>query len=414
MHKIIIFVLITFFYFVSSAQTKIFFDKVYNGDIKTVQIKSQSSQFSYPIISLNSSEKLIFSFDDLNPSNKVFDYQYTIIHCNADWTKSDLIFDDYCNGFEENSFYDYSTSFNTLVSYVNFNLELPNNDINFKLSGNYIILVYKNYDIYDTVLTKRFSVTENSAIVEGSVISPQINAYKSNYQQIEFNITSNNFANGNNIKYLKVNIFQNNRPDVALTNLKPDYINGNTLKFSNPNTLIFKAGNEFRFFDAQNIRFASEKVANIKLLDQYNFFLVPEIERSRYFYQKDINGKYVINNQLGTSANSDADYIKVHFYLPRDYEYPNNDVYIFGELTNWQFLPEFKMDYNYDHNIYQKTVLLKQGYYNYCYKLKKQDIYPVDGSFYETENDYVIYVYLHDFRMNYDKLIATKVIPTKQ
>ena len=414
MHKIIIFILITFFSFVSSAQTSIFFDKVYNGDIKTVQIKSQSSQFSYPIISLNSSEKLIFSFDDLNSSNKVFDYQYTIIHCNADWTQSDLIFDDYCNGFEENNIYDYSTSFNTLVSYVNFNLELPNDDINFKLSGNYIILVYKDYDIYDTVLTKRFSVTENSAIVEGSVISPQISAYKSNYQQIEFNITSNNFANGNNIKYLKVNIFQNNRPDVALTNLKPDYINGNTLKFSNPNTLIFKAGNEFRFFDAQNIRFASEKVANIKLLDQYNFFLVPEIERSRYFYQKDINGKYVINNQLGTSANSDADYIKVHFYLPRDYEYPNNDVYIFGELTNWQFLPEFKMDYNYDHNIYQKTVLLKQGYYNYCYKLKKQDIYPVDGSFYETENDYVIYVYLHDFRMNYDKLIATKVIPTKQ
>lgn len=412
MHKIIIFILITFFSFVSSAQTSIFFDKVYNDDIKTVQIKSQSSQFAYPILSLNSNEKLIFSFDDLNSSNKIFDYQYTIIHCNADWTQSDLIFDDYCNGFEENNIYDYSTSFNTLVSYVNFNLELPNDDINFKLSGNYIILVYKDYDIYDTVLTKRFSVTENSAIVEGSVISPQISAYKSNYQQIEFNITSNNFANGNNIQYLTVNIFQNNRPNVALTNLKPDYINGNTLKFSNPNTLIFKAGNEFRFFDTQNIRFASEKVADIKLLDQYNFFLVPEIERSRYFYHKDINGKYVINNQLGTSANSDADYIKVHFYLPRDYEYPNNDVYIFGELTNWQFLPEFKMDYNYDHNIYQKTVLLKQGYYNYCYKLKKQDIFPLDGSFYETENDYVIYVYLHDFRMNYDKLVATKVIST--
>ncbi|MBN2663953.1 MAG: DUF5103 domain-containing protein [Bacteroidales bacterium] len=412
MHKIIIFILITIFSFVLSAQSGIFFDKVFKDNIKTVQIRPKNSQFSYPIINLNSAEKLIFSFDDLNPNNKVFDYQYTIIHCNADWTQSDLIFDDYCNGFEENNIYDYTTSFNTLVNYVNFSLELPNNDIDFKLSGNYIIFVYKDYDIYDTVLTKRFSITENSAIIDGTVISPQINAYRQNYQQVEFNISSSNFDNGNNIQYLKVNIFQNNRPDIALTNIKPDFINGKTLKFSNPNTLIFKAGNEFRFFDAQNIRFASEKVADIKLIDEYNFFLVPENQQSRYFFHKDINGKYVINNQLGTSPNSDADYIKVHFYLPRDYEFPNNNVYIFGELTNWQLLPDFKMDYNNNHNIYQKTILLKQGYYNYCLVLENKDLFPIDGSFFETENDYVIYVYLHDFRMNYDKLIAAKVINT--
>jgi len=410
MRKFITFILITLVSFISFSQNSIFFDEVFKDEIKTVQLLSKNGHFSYPIINLFSDEKVVLSFDDLDPNNKVYDYQYTIIHCNSDWTKSSLVYNDYCEGFEENEIYDHRNSFNTLVNYVNFNLELPNDDVEFKLSGNYIVFVYKDYDIYDTVLTKRFSVSENSAVIDGAVINPQINAYRANYQQVDFSITSGAFSNGNNLQHLKVNVLQNNRPDVAKNNLNPDFINGNTLKFSNPNTLTFKAGNEFRFFDAQNIRFASEKIAKIELEDEYNFFLVPEAERKRYFYHEDVNGRYFINNQLGNSPNSDADYIKVHFYLPRDYDYPNNNIYIFGELSNWQLLPDFQMDYNYTHNVYQKTILLKQGYYNYCFKLKNEDIFPIEGSFYETTNDYVIYVYLHDFRMNYDKLIGVSVV----
>ncbi len=410
MCKFIIFILITLKVAFLSAQSEIYFDKVYSQDIKTVQLQPENTQFSYPIINLNSNDKLLLSFDDLNPDNKVYDYQYTIIQCNADWTKSNLSFDDYCDGFEENDIYDYNSSFNTLISYMNFTVKLPNNDVSFKLSGNYVVIVYKDYDIYDTVLTKRFSVCENSAIVEGKVTLPQINSYRANSQQVNFSITSSVFSNGNNLQYLKAIVAQNNRPDLVKTYTQPDIISGNTLKFSNPLNTVFLAGNEFRFFDAQNIRFSTEKVADIKLDNEYNFFLVPENERTRYFYQKDINGKYVINNQLGTDKNTDADYVKVHFYLPRDYAFPNNDVYIFGQLSNWQLLPEFKMDYNSQYKTYQKTVLLKQGYYNYSFKLKNTQLQPIDGSFYETENDYVIYVYYHDFRMNYDKLIGVKVV----
>lgn len=413
MNKFIIFSLITFFSLNSFSQNEIFIDKTYKDNIKTTQLKSSNSQFSYPIINLNSSEELYLTFDDLNPNNKVYDYQYTIIHCNSDWTKSNLNFSEYCEGFEENDIYDYDNSFNTLVSYVNFSVKLPNNDIDFKLSGNYIIMVYKDYDMYDTVLTKRFYVSENSVIIDGDVIRPQVSSFMDNYQQVEFKLTSNLFSNGNNLQYLKVNVLQNNRIDVSQQNLKPDFINGNILKFSNPYNLVFKAGNEFRYFDAQNIRFASEKVADIKLEDQYNFYLVPEAERKRYFYQKDINGRYMINNQLGSNAKNDADYVQVHFYLPRDYDFPNNKIFIYGELSNWQKLPDFQMEYNYKYNTYQKTVLLKQGYYNYSFVLENESIFPIDGSFYDTENDYIIYVYLHDFRMNYDKLIGVKVITTE-
>ncbi len=410
MNKFIIFLIITFFCRISFSQNNIFYDMIFKDSIKTVQLENISGNFSYPVIKLNSNEKLKLSFDDLNSENKVFDYQYTIIHCNADWTKSNLIFDDYCSGFEENNIYNYENSFNTLIDYVHFSLKIPNNDINFKLSGNYILMVYQNYNKNDTVLTKRFCVTENQTVIEGQVIVPQINSYRKTHHQISFSIKGNQFTTGSNLQYLTINVLQNNRFDKGLFNIKPDYIKENELVFNNPLKLIIPAGNEFRFFDAQNIRFESEKVSDIKLLDIYHFFLVPEEIKNKYFFHKDINGSYKINNQLGNDPDVDADYVYVHFYLRREFPFPDNDIYIIGKLSNWRLLPQNKMEYNKKHDIYQKKILLKQGYYNYIYKLEKNELNSVNGNYYETENDYVIYVYKKEINLNYDKLIGIKII----
>ncbi len=411
MYKISIFIIITLISAISFAQTNVFLDKVYDNDIKTVTLKPESNILAYPIISLNSNENLLLSFDDLGMQSN--DFQYTIIHCDADWTESDLIYDDYCSGFEENSFYEYKHSFNTLVDYINYSLTIPNNDVDFKLSGNYVIIVYRDYDTEDTVFTKRFVVTENRAIIDGEVIKPQVSAFLLNYQQVNFNVTSDLFDNAISTDRITVNVLQNNSPFNSVYNAKPNFINGKSFVFNDPMRLVFKAGNEFRIFDCQNIRFQTEKVADIKLEDYYNFYLVPEPEEKSFNYIKDINGRFFINNQIGTDPEVDADYVYVHFYFTRDYSF-NDDVYIIGELTNWQLLPDFKMEYNSKYKTYQKTLLLKQGYYNYKYFLDNpQNIHTIDGDFYETENDYVIYVYYRDIRMNCDRLIAVNVLSNK-
>jgi hypothetical protein len=79
--------------------------------------------------------------------------------------------------------------------------------------------------------------------------------------------------------------------------------------------LVFKAGNEFRYFDVQNVRVQNEKIFKIEANDKYNFFVNIEKKRRLYFFNKDINGKYIINNYLGSNSNEDADYVVVKFYL---------------------------------------------------------------------------------------------------
>ena len=67
----------------------IYKNETFNTQIKTLLCHKKETELSLSIINLNSEEQLLISFDDLEADIK--DYYYTIIHCNADWTASDLM-----------------------------------------------------------------------------------------------------------------------------------------------------------------------------------------------------------------------------------------------------------------------------------------------------------------------------------
>ena len=116
-----------------------YIDKIFKKNIKTVLCFQKNQNLSIPIINLKSDEKISLIFDDHN--DNMSNYFYKIIHCNANWLKSDLMESDYIDGFFKNEIYDYELSFNTIKKYINYNLELPNENVDFLKSGNYIIAV---------------------------------------------------------------------------------------------------------------------------------------------------------------------------------------------------------------------------------------------------------------------------------
>ena len=131
---------------------------VKDKNIHTVLLHKQEDPLSYPIIKLNSEEKLQLSFDDFN--TKLQDYYYTIIHCNSDWTPSDLMQSEYINGFFENRIENYEFSFNTLQKYTNYQLVFPEQYLQPTLSGNYIISVFANNNPEEIILRKRFMLLD--------------------------------------------------------------------------------------------------------------------------------------------------------------------------------------------------------------------------------------------------------------
>ena len=80
-------------------------------------------------------------------------------------------------------------------------------------------------------------------------------------------------------------------------------------------------------------------------------------------------------------------------------------------FNNFRLTPDYKMDYNTEKGIYEKAILIKQGFTNYQYVVadSKGNIdyeNAIDGNFYQTENDYTIMVYYRENNDRYDRVIG--------
>lgn len=397
-----------------------YMDKVFKNNISTVQFHVRGWEMSYPVIELGSKEELIFSFDDLDGDIK--NYQYTIVHCDADWTQSSLFPADYMDGFYENQIDNNKLSFNTFVSYTHYSLIIPGYDITLKLPGNYVLKVYEDFDQDNVVLTRRFMIAESSVQIEAEVHRPRLNRYRETGQQVSINILHPELQINDPYSELSVTIMKNGRQDNILTDLKPMYIRSREVVYEHDERMVFNAGNEFRNFDTKSLRYQTEFISSIDFYEGiYHIELHPASSRQyeMYFSHHDINGMYLIRNEEGREPSTDADYVMVHFTLPWEVPFDRGDVYVLGALSDWNFYGKNRMIYNFDEKAYELSMLLKQGYYNYQFVFLEEvssvaDATVFEGNFFETENDYLIMVYHRPPGSRFDRLVGTRRISSRR
>lgn len=392
---------------------------VFNDKIKTVQLYKDGWNLSYPVIKLNSDEKLVLNFDLLQDQPE--SYYYTIIHCDKDWKKSDIFPNDYMTGFAENPLEDYANSFNTTVSYIHYKLLLPNDRVSIRLSGNYIIEVYPSDKPGQPAITQRFIVTEDAAKMSVTAHRPQMTKDNNTHQQVDFVVNYTGLSLNDPFRNIYAFVLQNGRWDNAKRNLKPDFYGDNELKYNSlSDKNIFKGGNEFRYFDIKSIRYQTEYVKRIDyLFPNYNIYLQPSEDREfkPYFYWQDFNGKYYIAFQEGHKPDVEADYVNVYFTLPSDQSISGGHIYISGGLSNWTYGKNNEMTYNPVTRSYEGMMQLKQGWYNYEYVFLKDGetnstASKFEGSHYETENDYLVLIYYRNPRERFDRVIGTVTVNT--
>jgi hypothetical protein len=393
-------------------------DYTYDDSIKTVLLYNIQNEMSYPIFSLNGNEKIKLSFDDLRRENTI--YNYSIIHCNANWTPSDLEKNEYINGFSEDELFDFDYSNNTDLYYTHYNLTLPNENMKPMISGNYILMVYKVNDETNPILTKRFMVYESQVSIDMDI--KRATDINESYfrQEVDFKINHEGYDIKDPFERLKIVLMQNYRWDNAITGLQPKFIKDTELNYDfNNSENVFDGSNEFRGFDLKSIRYQTIRIKNIqfeahdKLTHAY---LLDDEKRSfkQYYSLPDLNGNFLVKRNEGENSEIEADYIKVHFKLPYSPPVTDGNLYLFGKFSDWKFKKELKLDYDTINQHYNKEILLKQGYYDYQYCFVKDgskntgDLSIVEGSHYETKNDYTILVYHREFNEIYDKLVGYK------
>jgi len=381
-------------------------DPPYN--IKTVSFIQNGSNVP-PIFELGS--PFTFQFDDLfgNEAN----YYFEVIHCDYNWFPTDIPKTDYILGMDNQRITDFSNSFNTLQVYTHYRLSFPNQFTQLlKLSGNYMLRIL-NED-REVVFSRKFILHENHCTV-GVQVKRTRNLSNIDYKQnLDFAILSNDIVFQTPLQNVKVLLLQNGNFHTEIKNIVPQYTIGNQLVYKYDKETQFWGGNEFLYFENKDIRAASNNVAKIgSNNDIYNAFLYTNAARGNQIYTnyEDVNGNFVVKNINGSNNDIEADYAWVYFTLSAPAFRMNKDIYITGMFNNYSLSPEYKMDYNTDKGVFEKAIMIKQGFTNFQYTVadKKGVIdfeNAIDGNFYQTENEYTILVYYKEATDRYQRVIG--------
>lgn len=394
---------------------------IFDDAIKSVKVTLLGQSFGQPILKIGSGDQLELVFDDLDQKDRYL--KYTLIHCTHDWKISPLNPIEYLDGFLEDEISEFQNSFNTIQHYTRYSLKFPNDLLRITKSGNYLLFVYD--DTPDRpVLTRRVMIEEATSVGISGVVDHAVDVnYRDTKQQVDFTVYSANYAIRNPSMYLHATIMQNGRWDNAISgltyrSLKPGEFN---FYFDNLNLNLFPGSSEFRTFDTRTLRNLSNRIVSVNFDDQVNqAYVMEDMARPFGLYETNTTLKgacYWANNDF--QGDITEDYVLTHFTLRADFRVSGGDLYLFGELTDWRIIPDAKLVYNPETKYWEASIYLKQGFYNYQYVFvpKNQndiDATYIEGSHWQTNNDYTILIYLQEEGTSYDKLIGSKILNIKK
>lgn len=378
--------------------------------IKTISF-AQSGQNQIPIFQLGDSFQL--QFDDLHGTED--NYYYQIKHYDYNWKPSQLSKNEYLGGFDDQRIQEYSNSVNALQIYSHYGISFPNRFTQLKVSGNYMISIL-NED-RDVVFSRKFILYENLVSVPLQIKRARDVRNVEYMHNLDFAIKSAVINFQSPLQNVKVLLMQNGRFDNAITNIKPMYTIGNDLIYKYDSETQFWAGNEYLYFENKNILAANNSISRVNSNGGlYNSYLYTNNARANnpYTFWPDINGNFLVNCINRENPAIEADYAWVYFSLSAPAYYDNKDIYISGMFNNYELTAENKMDYNQKKGLYEKAIMIKQGFTNYKYVIadsskKIDEKEALDGNFFQTENNYFVLVYYRENNQRYDRVIGKGV-----
>jgi hypothetical protein len=395
-------------------------ETIFHSNIQTVRFHIYGDQASMPVLKLSSSDKAELHFDDLDGDVK--NYYYSFQLCDYTWQPVNLSPFDYVKGFTQQRISTYRFSSIAYTRYTHYQVVLPENNSIPTRSGNYMLKVFLDGDTSKLAFTRCFFVLESKATISAQVLQPFTPEKFRTHQRLKFSVNIEGLNTFNATQQVKVVVMQNNRWDNAQGNIPPTFVRGSTLEYNSENNFVFAGGKEWRWLDLRSLRLQSDRVQKaVYKKDSTDVYVKTDTERSshKYVYYQDLNGQYQVTTYETINPYWQGDYATVYFsFAPPNYKpYLNKDVYLFGQLSDYDLNEKNKMKFNEETGLYEVSAFLKQGFYSYGYLFVDSDndknINETEGNNFETENSYTIFIYYKSFTDRSDQLIGVGKINTR-
>ena len=409
--------------------------QVLDSDIRTLRMRymiealEPSGTVSRPYLVLPESgvidgsdeeNALEISFDEM--SHDVHQYSYRVLHCQMDWTESSISSYEYVDGFTTADIVDYEHSMNTQQAYTHYSFAFPNEEMQLKASGNYVVQIYEDGNQDRVVAEVCFRVVEPIVGIEAHLRANTDIELSGRYQQLDVDVQTKalNLRDAGDVKLV---VEQNGRWDNRVVLEKPTFVEPNRLRYVNQKSMIFEGGNEFRHFDIYSSYYAGNHVDRVRYTQgEYHALLeVDDVRGTKnkyagreglpYVTERDANGQWLVNCEKTDYVDTEAEYMWVHFVLPVEQYVMDGHVFVGGEAFGNQMSAQNKMAYDVEQKCYYLYAYLKQGGYDYMYYVMGTNgvtSMPLEGSHWQTENEYAVWVYYRPFGARYDRLVAVK------
>ncbi|MEM6263474.1 MAG: type IX secretion system plug protein domain-containing protein [Bacteroidota bacterium] len=377
-------------------------DAIYDSDIHSVQLYRGNFETSFPMLRLGSTLPLTLEFDELLPFEELeSDFFIDFIHCDENWKPSGILPIEFYEGFSQDRIGLWQRSENTKVPYVHYTYSFPKENTFFKMSGNYLLKVYRNNSEENVVLTRRFIVVEQQVSIGlTNLLNERVERMQ--FNRLDFSIQpSSRLEIINPATDLKVKVIQNFRWEASTDYMTPTFLRPNRFDYQLDLVESFSSGSEFRFHDLRSMRLYGQSVEEIaETPDLYYVTLFKDQPRLRNQFRGriDLNGSYFIEVQEWPYGDYMADYTLNTFRLAANNPFPGKEVYVMGRFALWQPTSFNKMHYDEGTRRYEADILLKQGVYDYTYalydpKTGELDETVFEGQPFDGENYYTVLVY---------------------
>ncbi|MGM0546263.1 MAG: type IX secretion system plug protein domain-containing protein [Bacteroidota bacterium] len=372
-------------------------------DIQNIQLHPEGQPGQTPVIDLNSSEKLVLSFDYLNKQNRQF--RVTVKHYSQNWTESGIGPNTYLDSFSETTIQSSEVSFSQRPTYRHTKFSFPNDELRPAVSGNYMIEIYDSGN-GDLLFSMPFFITEEEGQIETKV--ERLFTQRSDGRPLDQLFSTYHYPDF--VEYpqfdLSMSFAQNQFWGRMKTVKSLDTITDGELHGYLERDEAFVGNYEFKHLNLRNFTADGRQILEYQSNDSL----------PRIILRRDVQNLDTDANLPKTAANRglpdddrNSNYAQVEFQLETDARVsPSSEIYIVGNFNNWMINERNRLHYSSSNRIWKGHALIKQGAYAYKYvniEDNRINDLSLDQGFLSTQQEYLTFIYFEDPNNNYDRLL---------
>lgn len=377
-----------------------------SDQIQTVQLYQGSEEQSLPITSLRAEGPLTLEFDLMQREGRPLTAHFH--HANRSWER-DLSPSQVMGSYHDDDLNDYRASQGTAVSYVHYNYRFPNDDIRFRVSGNYVLRVTEQGRPDSVLFERPFFVTDQEGTLETGIESVVAPGQRQSSVRPVARFEPPAALGGNPFGYAVCFVRNGRLPDARCKD-RPLVGQQPKLQFELDRTRAFAPTTADYTVDLSNLRGGPEIERTDRTVSPARVLLEPDYARfGPRTATASLQGQVVVREALSGYANPAlrAEYVRTTFAFRPPEEQPfRGDVVVTGSFSSMDPAQGTTMTWQAARGRYEGEVLLKQGHHQYYYKVSdprwKQSI---QQSRRRPQNTYTTFVYYQDPRLGTDRLL---------